>query len=327
MTSKFGFNKFSIQEFEDWINSLTLARTLLHIQQHHTFNPNYALFKGSNHFELQKGMKNYHINQNGWSDIGQHFTTFPDGSIVTGRPLQQSPACILGQNANSICIEHLGNFDQGKDVMTQTHRETIIRMTAKLCSRFNLPVNTGSIVYHHWFDLGTGQRNNGTKNNKTCPGTDFFGGNKVQDCHSNFLPLISGQLPVQPIVIPEVLKYVSVTASKLNLRTGADSSKPRVDGMDAISTGAVLRVYAENNGWYKISNSKEHWVAARYTLPVTRAKVSAITLNVRNGPDSSFEKLGSLNKGQELFIEEEKNGWCRLNMEDKWVSKGFLVFG
>jgi len=327
MTSKFGFNKFSIQEFEDWINSLTLARTLLHIQQHHTFNPNYALFKGSNHFELQKGMKNYHINQNGWSDIGQHFTTFPDGSIVTGRPLQQSPACIFGQNANSICIEHLGNFDQGKDVMTQTHRETIIRMTAKLCSRFNLPVNTGSIVYHHWFDLGTGQRNDGTKNNKTCPGTDFFGGNKVQDCQLNFLPLISAQLPVQPIVIAEVLKYVSVRTSKLNIRTGADSSRPKVEGMVSAGIGAVLRVYAENNGWYKISNSKEHWVASRYTLPVTRAQVSATTLNVRNGPDSSFEKLGALNKGQELFIAEEKNGWCRLNMEDKWVSKGFLLFG
>ena len=44
MNSKFGFIKYSIQEFEDWIGSVTLARTVLHIQQHHTFNPNYSLF-------------------------------------------------------------------------------------------------------------------------------------------------------------------------------------------------------------------------------------------------------------------------------------------
>jgi len=245
MTSKFGFVKFSIQEFENWINSLTLARTVLHVQQHHTYNPDYALFKGNNHFEMQQGMKNYHINQNGWNDIGQHFTTFPDGSILTGRALNQSPACIYGQNANSICIEHLGNFDLGKDIMTSAHRETIIRMTSKLCGRFSLPVNTSIIIYHHWFDLSTGQRNNGIKNNKSCPGTGFFGGNKVQDCQSNFLPLITGQLPAQPLEIPEILKYVTVTASKLNIRTAADSTKPRVRGNSSAGLGSVLRVYAE----------------------------------------------------------------------------------
>ena len=158
MNSKFGFIKYSIQEFEDWIGTLSLARTVLHIQQHHTFNPNYPLFKGNNHFELQRGMKNYHVNQNGWSDIGQHFSTFPDGSILSGRALENSPACLFGQNANSICIEHLGNFDLGKDVMTPEHRETIVRMTAKLCGRFNLSINTNSILYHHWFDLSTGQQ-------------------------------------------------------------------------------------------------------------------------------------------------------------------------
>ena len=326
MTNRFGFFKFSLQEFEDWMSTLTLARTVLHIQQHHTLNPGYALFKGNNHFEMQLGMKNYHVNQNGWSDIGQHFTTFPDGSILTGRSLEKSAACILGQNANGICIEHLGNFDTGKDVMTEAHRETIVRMTSKLCTRFNLPVNTTTILYHHWFDLSTGQRNNGVKNNKSCPGSAFFGGNKVQDCQLNFLPLVSGQLPLKPLAIPELLKYVSVNTSKLIVRTGADSTKPRVNGKMTVDLGAVLRVYAEEKGWYKISNSKDHWVSAKYTLPVSRAKVNVNTLNVRSGPDKSFEKLGTLALGLELFIAEEQNGWCRLNMEHKWVSKSFLTF-
>lgn len=190
MTKKFGLVKWGIEEFEEWLNSIQLARTVLVIQQHHTFSPSYPDFNGSNHFELQQGMKNYHISHNGWADIGQHFSTFPDGTILSGRSLEQSPVCIKGQNTNSICLEHLGNFDSGKDVMLAEQRETIIQMTAILCRRFNIPVNTQSIVYHHWFNLSTGQRNDGSSNNKSCPGTNFFGGNKVIDCSTNFLPLI-----------------------------------------------------------------------------------------------------------------------------------------
>lgn len=327
MYTKFGFTKFTIQEFEEWISSIQLARTVLTIQHHHTYNPDYALFKGNNQFELQQGMKNFHVNQNGWNDIGQHFTTFPDGSIVSGRTLEKSPACIAGQNSNDICIEHLGNFDKGKDAMTEAHRETIIRMTAKLCSRFNLPVDTNTIVYHHWFDLSTGERNDGAKNNKSCPGTGFFGGNMVKDCLENFLPLVTQKLPVQPKLKPSVLKYVCVTATKLNIRTGSGISNDKVSSRKPASMGAVLRVYGERNGWYKISKSREHWVAVRYTLPVTRAKFIADTRNVHNGPGKSFEKLGAFTKGQEVFIMKEENNWCKLSMEEKWVEKDFLAFG
>lgn len=63
-----------------------------HIQIHHTWKPNHKGFNGKNHLQLQRNMKNYHINNNGWSDIGQHFTLMPDGKFVTGRPLSRTPA-------------------------------------------------------------------------------------------------------------------------------------------------------------------------------------------------------------------------------------------
>ncbi|MBB5394539.1 SH3 domain-containing protein [Mucilaginibacter sp. AK015] len=328
MTTKFGFTLMSIQEFETWIDARQLARTVLTIQEHHTYSPAYTQFNGSNHFALQQGMKNYHVNANGWSDIGQHFTTFPDGTIMTGRSLEKSPACIVGQNANAICIENLGNFDSGKDAMAPAHRDTIIRITAKLCKRFRLPVNTNSIVYHHWFDLSTGERNNGTKNNKTCPGTSFFGGNKVADCIANFLPLVTqAGAPAAPVNSANaVLKYVSVTASSLNIRTKPDASSPKATDRDAAALGAILRVYKETNGWYKISGSQEHWVLGKYTTDVKRATVKADTLNARSGPGTTFQKLGSYTKGQELFIVKEQDGWCKVNMDDRWVSKDYLVF-
>jgi SH3-like domain-containing protein len=326
MTKKFGLVKWNIVEFEEWLNSFHLARTVFVIQQHHTFSPSYAHFNGSNHFELQQGMKNYHVSHNGWSDIGQHFSTFPDGTILSGRSLEKSPACITGQNVHSICLEHLGNFDSGKDDMSAEQRDTIVRMTAFLCRRFNIPVHSQSIVYHHWFDLSTGQRNEGSRNNKSCPGTNFFGGNKVIDCSTHFLPLISQAIPFPIANKPDLLKYVSVTASKLNIRSKPLLTALRVSGLAPVIMGSVLRVYQEENGWYKISSTQEHWVYGKFTIKVLRAAVKATKLYVRNGPGKFFDRVTTLTKGEELFIVQEENNWCKINMDEKWVSKDYLEF-
>lgn len=72
MNTKFGFNKMTINEFKSWLQNLRVGRTILNIQQHHTFIPSYQQFNGTNHFELQKGMKDFHTRNNGWMDIGQH---------------------------------------------------------------------------------------------------------------------------------------------------------------------------------------------------------------------------------------------------------------
>jgi len=326
MISKLGFTKLSISEFEQWIANLKVAKTILYIQQHHTWNPSYISFKNDNHFELQLAMKNYHVNNNGWMDIGQHFTSFPDGSILTGRSLEQTPACIFGFNANAICIENLGNFDLGKDTMTAAHKETIVRMTAALCKKFNIPVNSQKIVYHHWFNLSTGERNNGTKNNKTCPGTNFFGGNKVADCEKNFLPLVAGVLgsAVPSNKVP-ILKYVYVTADRLNIREDADPQSNKVKDRDAATLGAILRVYKIKNGWYKISSSENHWVNASYTKGVERYIINTDVLNVRSGPGTNYPKVGSLSKNQDVFVIEEKNSWFKVSSDNKWVKKEFLT--
>jgi len=327
METKFDFTKRSITEFETWIANFKVARTVLYLQQHHTWSPNYTLFTGNNHFELQKSMRDYHVNHNGWMDIGQHFTIFPDGSVVTGRSLENSPACIFGNNANAICIENLGNFDKEKDIMTPEQKSAIIRATAAICKKFSIPVNTDKIVYHHWFNLSTGERNNGTSNNKSCPGTDFFGGNSIEDCQQKFLPLV---LKVNNEDIDtdttSILKYVAVTADTLNIRKHPVYTAALVADRDPATLGSILRVYKIQKSWLKISSSKSHWVSGRYTQEVKRATVNADTLNVRNGPGKQFLKIGSFRQGQEVFIFEEKEGWCKINMEEKWVKKDFLDF-
>lgn len=328
MTTKFGFTKMSIAEFETWIASIKVARTLLYIQEHHTWNPSYVSFDGDNHFELQQGMKTYHVNNNGWMDIGQHFTTFPDGSILTGRSLESTPACIYGNNSAAICIENLGNFDEGKDAMTQTHRETIVRMTAALCKRFSVPANSDKVVYHHWFNLTTGERNNGTKNNKTCPGTNFFGGNKVSDCESNFLPLVKKAITgASPVAASKLLKYVMVTADSLNVRIDSNAKSKIVPSRVPAVLGSILRVYQLKNGWYRISSSESHWVNGNFTIDVKRATVdTSTTLNVRSGPSTVYPRVGSLANGQEVFISQEQNGWAKISTDNKWVKQSYLKF-
>jgi SH3-like domain-containing protein len=328
MVTKNGFIKLTINEFEKWISNIKIGRTVLKIQQHHTYIPSYIHFNGTNHFERQLGMKNYHIHQNGWRDIGQHFTIFPDGIVMTGRSLELSPACIANQNANSICIENFGNFDLNGDVMNSSQKEAIIAVTAALCKKFNLPVNSNSIVYHHWFRLDNGFRNNGTGNNKSCPGTNFFGGNKVVDFEQHFAPLINDKLSGDSIKTDtfSVLKYVSVVPQRLNIRTAPFVSSPKVKERSSIEMGSILRVYEERGNWYKISNTLEHWVAGKFTIEVRRATVTVAVLNVRSGPGIKFPKTFGIMKNEEIFVYEQIQGWCKIGMDERWVSKQYLLF-
>lgn len=181
----------SIYEFEQHVNSLKVARKVKLIQLHHTWSPNYTHFYRDNHITLQKNMKSHHVNNNGWADIGQHYTIFPDGMICTGRDINVAPAGIKGANSNGICIECLGNFDNDGDTMSNAQKNAIVAVCRILLDKFGLSAKTG-VTYHSWWtasgkSLGTYVKG---KSAKTCPGTNFFGGNTKEAYEKNLLPLI-----------------------------------------------------------------------------------------------------------------------------------------
>ena len=173
------------EEFGEWLLKQKVSRKISIIQNHHTWVPNYSHFNGKNHFERLEAMRNSHMKDRGFKDIAQHLTTFPDGTIAysLGRNFEQTPAGIEGKNTGAICIEHLGDFDIGRDQMTEEHRKTIIYVNAILCKWLNLTPTTNTIIYHHWF-----------ASYKSCPGTNFFGGNKKEHAEKNFIPLIREEL-------------------------------------------------------------------------------------------------------------------------------------
>jgi hypothetical protein len=185
------FILLELTEFSDWLNSQNVTRQIKLIQHHHTFVPDYKLFKNDNHLQLCKSMERSHL-ERGFAEIAQNLTTFPDGKIMVCRNINMIPAGIKGANTFGICIENLGNFDKGMDKIKKRQKETIISITRTLLSFFNLAASTNSVVYHHWYDLTLGTRITieGTGVTKTCPGTAFFGGNTVEAFTKNFLPLL-----------------------------------------------------------------------------------------------------------------------------------------
>jgi uncharacterized protein YraI len=323
MKAHLGFTLMSLAEFEAWLKRQQVARTVLFLQQHHTWSPSYGQFTGGNHFDLQQGMKHHHVVNNGWGDIGQHFTTFPDGSIMTGRPLEQPPACIKGNNSSALCVENLGNFDVGSDAMTVEHRKAIVRTSAAICARFAIPVTVDRVVYHHWFDLDTGERTDGAGSTKTCPGTGFFGGNSVEKAKRAFFPLVRAQLPGEVAVpSPVDVSYGSVTVSALSVRSGPGGDFSKVN---SVVLGSIIRVYESRDGWLRISARGREWVSGRHVAPVTRSTVAVDVLNVRSGPGTAFSRIAALAKGQEVFRYESVDGWSRVKADQWWVSEVHLA--
>jgi hypothetical protein len=159
-----GFRQFTTKELIQYLRRFNFTRTINQWHIHHTFQPSYKDFNGSNHQALQEAMKNYHIITKGWQDIAQHFTLFPDGTWLLGRDLNMTPASIAGWNTGAIAVEMVGNFDIGCDVMTDQQKQAIIEMSSFMTKDLKLDMK-----FHR--DSPTA--------GKTCPGsgidrTTFF---------------------------------------------------------------------------------------------------------------------------------------------------------
>lgn len=246
------------QEFKTWLDGQTFKRKISVIQQHHTWSPSYKHFTGNNHFQLLNGMRDYHMKSNGWQDIAQQLTIFPDGKIATGRSFDIAPAGIKGCNTNGLCIESIGNFDTGGDAMTAEQKNAILGVTASLCIKLGLTPGVDTITYHHWWDLNSGVRTFGTGTTKTCPGTNFFGGNKTSDAVTNFYPAIITHIEkARNPVAKEGMKLEQWKVDLFNqcLEKGIITEKNWLDKMDEkVDAWAVMAMI--NNMYNKLVEGK-----------------------------------------------------------------------
>lgn len=60
-------------------------------------------------------IKRWHVQGNGWSDIGYHFLIDRDGAIVTGRPIERDGAHVRGHNRGTVGICLIGGFGSSEN--------------------------------------------------------------------------------------------------------------------------------------------------------------------------------------------------------------------
>lgn len=322
MEKKYGMQLMTREEFAEWIQGQHFYRYINMIHNHHTYIPDYSHFNGKNHLYRLNRMKIFHVNHNGWSDIAQNIGTFPDGKIAVCRNFEKAPASIAGHNARALCIEHFGNFDKGQDKMSEEHKKTIVFLNAILCLKFNIQPNVENIVYHHWYDLFTARRTNGSGATKSCPGNDFFGGNTVEAANKNFIPLIQKELKEQggdlidSLKTNGIKKHGWITATRLNVRNGASGKHKRVK---LLPGGALVSIYDKKDGWYKIAKD-EQWVFDNFVKEVFFGTITANSLNVRTGAANHYRALHTLPKDYKVTIYEKKGDWYKIDFNEKWVS-------
>lgn len=273
------FHIFEPRQFAEHIAKNNYSRKVKVIQNHHTWVPGYSHFENRpDEMYWLESMRRSHLDR-GWSDIGQNITTFPSGMIAICRPIDLTPAGIAGFNTGCICIEHLGNFDEGKDQMTPQQKQAILVTNAVLCKEFNIEPNKNTVVYHHWYG-GNGKRFSDSDINsgavlkhqwqKTCPGTAFFSeggdtfkGNTITAAEKYFYPLIKQEMqqPTPAAPAPAVAKKVN--ASKLNVRAGAGAGFPVVR---TLVKDAKVSVYQTLGEWSLISTHAQEWVSSKYLI-------------------------------------------------------------
>lgn len=77
--------------------------------------------------------------QRGFRDIGYHYIVRLDGTIETGRPLEEVGAHCSGYNAHSIGVCYVGGLDKdgkAKDTRTPAQKAALVSLLKKLKAQF-----------------------------------------------------------------------------------------------------------------------------------------------------------------------------------------------
>ena len=93
-------------------------------------------------------VREWHVNGNGWSDIGYHYLIKLDGTVQEGRPINKIGAHVGGHNRDSIGIAYVGGMDKNMeewiDTRTDQQKDALFNLLMDL--KFGFP---DAVVYGH----------------------------------------------------------------------------------------------------------------------------------------------------------------------------------
>lgn len=85
-------------------------------------------------------IRDWHVNDNHWKDIGYHYIIELDGSIHKGRDENVVGAHCSGQNANSIGVCYVGgvakNGKTPKDTRTEAQKQSLLELLKSLKAKY-----------------------------------------------------------------------------------------------------------------------------------------------------------------------------------------------
>jgi hypothetical protein len=127
---------------------------------HHTWRPTAQDYRGASSV---RAIQNYHMDNNGWMDIGYHFLigTYPSSgetSIFQGRPENVVGAHTGGQNTNNVGVNVIGDYTT--ETLHGNSYARLIDLLAWICSRYG--IDPGRIYGHKDF------------NSTACPGENVY---------------------------------------------------------------------------------------------------------------------------------------------------------
>ena len=359
MKKGYGFIEFeSIKEFNDWIYKQKVTRTITRLQAHHMWMPDYSCWKTDNALRRQNNTRDFHINKNKWGDIAQHFSIFPDGHIVTGRSLNSTPIGIKGWNTNAICVEIYGNFDKGKDVMTSAQKNAVLACYKIMAERFNIPINIAHIKPHCHFTSGGTHIGyySQSRSAKSCPGTGFFG--DIKNFESSFLKQVKAyKVGGNSNSVTEGAgtdyskygKYIGDAADIKAVQTDLKKLgyyKDDIDGKFGPNMFKAVTTFQKEkgldaDGWVgdktkvaikeaikKLDSKPVEKPKPVETFKVGKYKITTSSLNIRKGPGTNYDVVGSIkDKGTYSIIEIKNQFWGKLSSGKGWIYlKGYSDF-
>lgn len=136
---------------------------------HHTATANSSARSRNHAFRLSRSIQNYHMDSNGWADMGQHLTISRGGHVMEGRNRSLKAisaenhavgAHTANHNAHTIGVENEGSYMSAtppRELMT-----ALVETCAWLCLAYGLDP-AKAIVGHRDF------------NATSCPGDKLYG--------------------------------------------------------------------------------------------------------------------------------------------------------
>lgn len=135
-----------------------MKRKIKKIHIHHAALRSTILFTGKNHQNIVDEIRRWHVDERGWNDIGYHYVIFPDGIMMTGRPVEKKPASIKFHNRGAIAICLWGDYDVEIPEIQMLYSAG--RLCTNIIENFNLNLKA-DIIFHREYSL------------KTCPGKNI----------------------------------------------------------------------------------------------------------------------------------------------------------